>query len=289
MPTIFRDRVTLGALDFNYASGQPADAQVWGVDVMEGWKTSPDMTVYASVLGGERDGEVSGDFAPLQARHLLVGGYVKAATRAQAEALHDIIVRDGVPRNRELLLVRYETVPKFLRVKREGPIETDWPMEDGFRWQVTLRADDPFRYGLTEVSGSAGTAGQSSGGRRYPRTYPLRYLTVTGGDNNLVVLVNDGTAPTWPVATLTGPLPAGGWRLSNETVGGELRYDVDLQTGDVLDIDFQNEVALLNGFPVSGAITGDFWRVVPGPNVIKLYADEALGAGFTITINPAWE
>lgn len=289
MPTIFRHKVAIGTAVFNDGSVRPIGAQEWGIDVLEGWKTSPELTVRSTELGGENDGEVLGSYFPLRGRHLIVGGYVLAATEEEAEELHDALLRDAVPRNKDILLTRYESVPKFLRVRREGAVETTWPLPNGFRWSAALIAPDPLKYAVDQTIGSGGVVGVGSGGRRYPRRYPLRYATAIASTDAGVVLTNEGTAPTSPVATLFGPLGRGVWWLVNETVNEELRFDVGLVAGDTLEIDFREEVALLNGFPVSATVTGDFWKVVPGPNRIKLYAEEAPGAGFSITIYSAWE
>src|SRR5687767_993204 len=99
MPTIFKHRVSLGTLDFNDILLRPVGAQEWGVDILDGWKRGPGMSLVANDLGGDRDGEIAAEYSPYAARHLIIGGYVVAPSEAEAEALHDIIVRDGCPRN----------------------------------------------------------------------------------------------------------------------------------------------------------------------------------------------
>jgi hypothetical protein len=104
-----------------------------------------------------------------------------------------------------------------------------------------------------------------------------------------VVLTNAGTASSAPTVSITGPLVRGGWRLVNDTTGEDLTMDVGLATGDIMEIDFSNELVYVNGFLVSPSIRGDFWRVVPGVNVIKLYADYDPASTFTISTYSAWE
>lgn len=289
MPTIFRHKVQIGPVSFNDRSLFPEGAQQWGVDIMEGWRSGPERKVVSVELGGDVDGEAAvGSFA-MKARHLIVGGYILAATAERAEELHDILIREALPGGKEIVMVRHESTPKFLRVRREGPIETEWPLENGFRWSTAIMAPDPLKYALNSVEGSGGVSGLSSGGRTYPRLYPLVYTTISGGSDHSVALFNAGTVSTPPMAVLTGPLVRGAWRLANETVGSYLQFDVSLLPGDILEIDFRNEIALLNGYPITATVVGDFWRVVPGANIIKLYADSIPGAGFTVSIQSAWE
>lgn len=291
MTTIFRDKVTAGPANevtFNDAALKPAGAVVWGLDTLEGWDRTPEIDFISTSLGGSVDGEVAAAFAPARARHLLVAGYCMASSRAAAASLYDVLVRDAFPRNREILLTRYEPVPKFLRVRVSAPRQIDPVGPTNFRWVAELTAVDPFRYGLTVISGSAGVAGQSSGGRTYPRTYPLEYATVTEGSANSVTLVNEGTAGSFPFATLHGPIEPG-WRLSNDTTDKAVQFDIGLGSGDELEIDFRQGTARLNGFPITALITGDFWEVEPGPNIIRLYGTFDPSASFDISANSAWE
>lgn len=296
MSTIFRDKVTVnGSATWNDPASVPAGAQAWGVDQIDGWDDTADLDSLFIARGGI-DGDVHGDFDALRGRHLLLGGYVHASNRAQAEGLFDQIVR-SLPRNKELTLTRHEGVPKFVRAYRAAKIERPQLLVDtvgngqgtGFRWMVPLIAPDPLKYAVQQQTSSAGVAGLSVGGRTYPRTYPMVYTTTTGVGNAAVV-TNTGTAETPPVVTLTGPLGAGVWRVSNETTLRDLAINVGLAAGDTMVIDFRREVATVNGFVVSGTITGDFWGVSPGvQNTIRLYADFDPAAGISVTINSAWE
>jgi hypothetical protein len=292
MVTIHKHRVTLGTLDFNDRLLKPVGAQHWGVDVLDGWKAGPDLSLVSNDLGGDRDGEVAAEYSAYKARHLIIGGYVVAPDEETAEELHDRIVRESLPRNQTILLARYEAVPKYMRVRRDGPVETDWTLPNGFRWMATLRADDPLKYDMEASSGTASPTGVSTNGRIYPRVYPLMYSSGVGdstGATRQVTLFNRGTTYSYATAVLYGPLTSGGWRLSNDTVGTDIRYPVTLGDNDRLEINFQQESALLNGYPLVAEAFGDFWRVAPGENIIKLYANDAPGAGFTVSVDSAWE
>lgn len=299
MPTILGDKVTVAAggstlLTLNDPALLPANAGIWGADRLDGWDSTSDIDFTSSARTGI-DGDVKGDYDAVRARHLLLGGYFLANTREQAEGLWDGLVT-GLPRNQELTLTRAEGVSKFVRCYRSTKIDRvesyDRVIANGvgywMRWETTLTCLDPLKYATTAQSGSAGVAGQSIGGRTYPRTYPMTYSTGTGV-GNAILLTNSGTAPTAPLVTLTGPLPKGAWRVANDTTLKDFRMNVGVLAGETLVIDFRKETALLNGQLVFGAVTGDFWDVVRGQNTIRLYADFDAAAGITASINSAWE
>lgn len=291
MATLFRDVVEVNGVSFNDPLDQPLANGVgeWAADILDGWEDTFDID--AEFIGkGVADGAVSSEFFPADARSMIAGGYVTAATRAIADQLWDILVRDVFPRNKALTIIRHGPVPKQMTARVSGKRTVLWTGPLAFRWGVPLTAEDPFKYSLAPDVGNAGVAGQSSGGRTYPRKYPLHYSTVFSGVQNSVTLNNTGTGDSQRFTVdITGPLNRGGWRLSNETINEFVRFDVGLLATDVLSIDFQRGVALLNGYPVTASLTGDFFALVPGPNTLKLYGDYDPAAGFTIEAFSAWE
>lgn len=291
MPTIFQDKVTVGPVTFNDPLVPPLTAGVvsWGLDVLVGWDRTPDLDAQFTAIGSV-DGEVFADFFPAQGRQLTCGGWAMGVDRATAQSLADLIVRDAFPRNVDLIISRYEPTPKFIVARRNGPVEITWVGPNQFRWGAEVRAGNPFKYALVPYVDSAGVAGQSSGGRSYKRTYPLTYTTISSGESNRIVVTNAGTADSrnFTIA-ITGPLTKGGWRLVNETTNEILRFDISLASTDTLLIDFDTETALFNGFPVTATITGDFFALKPGVNVLKLYGDYDPAADFTLTAYSAWE
>lgn len=289
MPTIFKHVVTMNGVTFNDPGTKPVEAQAWILDVMEGWKTSPEPKVYSTELGGNRDGEATGDYFPLPARFIVVGGAVYAPTEAAAEELHDKLLAEAMPRNKRFDLVRNESVPKYVTCKRSGAFETEWVMENGFRWQTTLMAEDPLKYAVGTEYGTAGVAGVSDEGIAYPVVYPLVYSTEDSEDGSAGIQ-NEGNAPSGHIqATILGPLVRGAWRLRNDTNDGEISFDVGLALGDTLLIDFETELAYLNGYPVSAALIGSFWKIDPGTNSIRLYADYDPATSFSVLAQSAWE
>lgn len=290
MPTIFKQKVTINGVAFNDPAALPAGALSWGLDVTDGWKNTPEPDVRSTPFGSSRDGSTSASFFAYPARFVVLSGWAYADTEAQAEALHDLILKTVLPRNTAVNVTRYEAVPKYVLGKRAAALETDWPMPNGFRWQTTIQCDDPFKYAPVLSTASAGVSGNISYGRIYPRVFPMTYTTTGAGDSTSVSFNNIGTARSRRfTVTINGPLTQGAWRLRNDTNGGELAFGVGINSGDALLIDFSNETATLNGYPIAYTLVGDFWGMDPGINTIRLYADYNLTTAFTVAARSAWE
>lgn len=289
MPTIFKHMVFADGVSFN--STPPDGAQVWGLDVMEGWKTSGDVEEQSTELGSYRDGVSASSFFPVRRRYITLGGYVLAATELDAEALHDRLVRDAFPRNKNITLTRFEAVPKYVMCRRASSIEIDWSaVPTGFRWQTTVLCEDPLKYELSLHSAQTGIAGTLAGGHSFPVTFPMTFNSGSGGGENSVGVNNLGTAHSPAIkATITGYLGKGAWRLQNDTTGEYIGFDTAIQTSDTLVIDFKEQTAMLNGYPISAAYFGNYWKLAPGPNTIRLYAEYDPNALVTIEHSSAWE
>lgn len=292
MPTIFRDKVTVTptggtTLTFNDVPTQPAGTVTFGLDVLDPWDSSAPMDITFTPVGNV-DGEVPGDFFELRGRILTVGGYVEAVDRATAERLRDQIYV-AFQRNSSIRLARYETTPKFVDARFIGEWALSWVGPTAFRWGAKIKSGDPMKYAVSPSADSAGVAGKSSGGRSYPRTYPLTYATTTNNADDSAIITNAGTGDTYGIATIHGPLARGAWHITNQTTGKDLRIDIGVGATDTLVIDFKNQVVTLNGVLVQANITGSFWTIAKGTNIIKLYADFDPAAGFSMTAYSAWE
>lgn len=292
MPTIHKQRVEAGELVFNVPGSLPSGAVSCGIDVLDGWKSSPDPDVVSTDLGLLRDGSELGDIFPVRSRFLVVGGWGVGPGEEQAESLHDAIARDAFPRDKLLKMVRYEATPKYVWYRRSAALETDWnAVQNGFRWQTTLVCADPFKYSVDQQVGSAGTAGLSETGLDFPVEFPVEFTTISSGATITVVSINnEGTAPSRSfTAELTGPLISNGWRLRNDTTGAELWFDLGLLLGETITMDFSKQIVYVNGFPFTGRKSGDWFSLVPGQNDLRLYAEFDVNTTVTITAESAWE
>lgn len=290
MSTIFKHRVEVEATVFNVPAEAPPGALAWGIDTFEGWKDTAEPTVLSTDFGANNDGVALNDWFPARQRFITLGGYAYASTEAQAEALADVLALT-FPRNRMVAIARFEASPRYARIRRSSSIETDWSaVQTGFRWQVTLIAPDPLLYGLDALNGSAGVAGESSGGFTFPLTFPFVFTTGATTGETAVNLVNRGTAYSPSVrASIVGPLPQGSWKLRNDTTDQELSYDLGIGAGEELYIDMPNKTAYLNGFPVTVPPDGEFLTLAPGSNSIRLYGEFDPDAAVNIDAESAWE
>lgn len=288
MPTIFHDRVEVDGVVFNDMTSMPTKAVYFGIDILDGWSSTSEIEAVFTPLGAT-DGAVPSAFFPARARQMTIGGYVEANNRTDREWLEEYIKGVVFQRNKELILARYETVPKFVRVRVSGQREilANATMT-GFRWSVPVTAADPIKYGLTEITGFSGVSGFNTGGFTFPITFPLVFTFLDLDLDAGVSVINEGTGSSSPVMTLYGPLNKG-WFLENSTTGQSIRFDVGLTSVDTMIIDFRQETATLNGASVTATIVGDFWRLVPGVNQIKLFASSDPLAGFTLSAYSSWE
>lgn len=300
MTTIFKHKVLVTSdyngpasetVVFNDPTAPQPGSLAWGIDVMEGWKTSPDVEASSVELGSYRDGVSPASFFPVRRRFLTLGGYAYAATEADAEGLHDWLLRWAFPRNSSIQVARYEAIPKQVVGRRSSGVEVDWSaVQTGFRWQTTLMCEDPLKYSLTSEIVDGGVAGTLTGGHTFPVTFPHVFDSGSAGGYESIGANNAGTAysPNF-TALIVGYLGKGAWRLQNDTTGEYIGFDVAVQTTDILVIDFKNQVALLNGYPISSAYYGTFWKMAPGANAIRLYAEYDANAHVTIQHFSAWE
>jgi tail protein len=288
MPTIFREGVTVGGLHFNAPEDVSGSLQAWGIDVMDGWENTPDPEVLTTEFSNSRDGSVSADFWPIRARFITIGGYVKCTTRAEALKMQTLIV-SSFPRNKDFFIIREETPAKTVTARRASGFEFDWPMPDGFRWQTTVRCDDPLKYSVDVVDVTGGAVGLQTGGFTFPLQFPLTFPGSSENSGGIGVF-NAGSvaSPRW-AAVISGPLTRGGWRLRNETNDGEISFDTAVLQTDILIIDFWNRAAYLNDYPISANITGDWFSLEPGNNTIRLFAEYSSAISVLVHAYSAWE
>lgn len=285
MPTIYKDRVVLNGLEFNTASSP------FRIDIMDGWKDTVDPEVVITPQGNSDGGVWAGRF-PAKEKYIVIGGYCLSPTRVEAATRWDELVR-AFRRNDELLLQRYEPTPKQMSVKLASKIEPEDGGDFGEAWRftATVVAQDPFKYSIEEITTQpVGISAGGVAGRTYPRTYPLVYTEIEGAAEQFASFFNQGTAGAAPISTVIGPLPAGGWRTVNDTTGESLGFNVAILEGQSLVIDHKEHEAFLNGFPVTSKKTGEWWKLVPGMNKLRLAAgDYNPTASFYTTGRSAWE
>lgn len=107
------------------------------------------------------------------------------------------------------------------------------------------------------------------GGFAVPYGVPFDISNTTGTATQ-GTLSNNGNADSYPTVRVYGTLPS--FDLLNETTGKTLSCSQALASdSDYIDIDFYNRTAVLNDTTnILNTISGDWWWVQPGDNVVKL-------------------
>ena len=164
--------------------------------------------------------------------------------------------------------------------------EADISTNGHFLWfALPLIQPDPYKY--SPASGASSFGVFSGGGfyRLYDTAGSDRTYDVAGSyrtyqseeeqsglpDRATVVNAGDVDSDRF-VVTVAGPLEADDYELLNETTGQRLSANITLIPGQELAFDMHNRRATLGGVVVSEFVTGDWLRLVPGANVLRLFS-----------------
>ncbi|MFJ8472163.1 phage distal tail protein [Kitasatospora sp. NPDC094011] len=144
------------------------------------------------------------------------------------------------------------------------------------RVEVELTAADPHLYSDQEFTARVVPAVPRGAARIWPVRFPFSFAKagVTGAVADPEVTV-DGSAETWPVITLRGPLSAP--VITNRAVPGErLRILLDVPAGEVLTVDTGARTVQLNGADRYALSSDSVWFPLrPGANRWEL--DDLMG------------
>lgn len=134
------------------------------------------------------------------------------------------------------------------------------------RLLTEMEAEYPFLRSQIETEETANIF--TGGGMPIPMPIPMDMSV--GGSNELLV-VNGGNYPAYPVFRFSGPLANPS--LNNLTTGQILNVNTSLvDAGDILEVDIflRSAIKIPGGTNVRQFITGDFWTLAVGNNVIHL-------------------
>lgn len=135
---------------------------------------------------------------------------------------------------------------------------------------------DPHLYAIAPRE-MASTAYSPSAGRAYARAYPYTYGST--GSSGRIQAVNSGTAPTWPVLRIDGPVATP--LIEQTNTGSGLTIDATLQAGEVLIIDTRSRAVLFMGDSSrrSWVRAGSTWPLLlPGTNELVYRGSTLPGA-----------
>lgn len=225
-----------------------------------------------------------------QARHVSLGGLIKAPSEAAMWAARDQL-NAATSLDETVLSLTGADRTRWLRVSREDEVLIAFLSPTVARWSVQLVAPDPRKFGAV-LTGSTGLA-VSSGGLTVPLSVPFSIdSTVTAGQ---VSLFNAGNV-AGPVllridAPVTAPVVT---HVSAVTSPRALVFSSSLVlgAGRWVDVDMEARTVLENGQSSrNGWVTSRGWsRFEPGWNTWSLAAG-AYDAGTTLTVTAteAWD
>lgn len=148
-------------------------------------------------------------------------------------------------------------------------------------------ATDPRIYSLPLQSAVA-TPGVISGGHGWPHGWAHGWGTATPGS---ATVVNGGNFPTYPRITFSpGASALVNPTIANATTGLSWQIALTINPGDVLVVDFAEQVARLNNTANRNTYIvrppSSWWQLQPGSNLIQLAASGSGSA--TIEWRDAW-
>ncbi|WP_328448994.1 phage distal tail protein [Amycolatopsis sp. NBC_00438] len=223
-------------------------------DTLQGWCQAPDFA------------------GAVAARDRLLGLFPDGAELALVKA-------DGISTRQ--LLVELDSAA----VRLEG-----WADAQGFDWQLPLYAADPrWLDSSVQTAGPFTVIGTATDGLDWG-SGGLDWANGgldwgSSGNGGVLSLSNPGTAPSWPVFTVTGPLTNP--TFTNPATGDVIAYTGTVDTGQTLVIDtspFTRSVAL-NGVDRFGFLASAQWiEIPPGGQVTVQFS--GTGAG---TVTATWQ
>jgi hypothetical protein len=167
-------------------------------------------------------------------------------------------------------------------------------------FSLSLTAPDPLKYNPNVVSANTllaeavgGLDWSTGGGLPWSPTATLDWGTfISDGTTGLV---NRGTAPSWPVFTVSGPSDIGslaGFSITDMDTGSVIAYSGLLGIGDVLVIDTNpaTRSVTLNGFSdVWSGLTTSQWFQVPAGGQVRLQFQGSTGSTTPLLVASAMD
>lgn len=292
---------SIGGLQFNctdangvaWLVGFPSGAGA-GAAPTSGWFDIPTMRLFDTPLPRHSGEYRSNSFK--SGRPIIINGYVEASTKALREAARDQLLGLAFQGGTLQLTVTDDYSTRWAMVELQD-LKTSAANPTSFDFQLSLLALDPRKYSTTAVS-SATTVPTSTGGLDYSTGGGLDYtggatgglVYGTPGASGVFSLSNTGTADSWPVWTLTGPLTNP--TIINNNTGQQIAYSGSIASGSTLVITTSpmGRSVLLNGNDVRSNLTYAQWFSVAAGGTVSI----TLGAGstdtglLTGTVYPAW-
>jgi hypothetical protein len=178
--------------------------------------------------------------------------------------------------------------------KHRMSVDQVWVRGQGATAEAMLFAPDPIGYGPGRTASTSYV--QQSGGLEFPLfsdgTDDTGWLEFgEAGSQGTIVLGNQGTADTWPLFAVDGPV-VGGFQIVDQATGRVLEYSGDVADGSTLTLDAAQGTVMLDGVADrSTLLTRRQWSPVPangGTTVTFLPLASHTDATLHATWAPGW-
>lgn len=282
-----RSDVHLGSLNLN---DYDANGVAWVVEDIKGWWELPPAQIPDDPRPYFQDGSylVAGRYGP---RGLTIKGFLIPTPNAELAAAD---ARVTMARQLDLvrqttLLVVDEDVPKQAWVQLVGFDLTSTTPNGTIGFTIQLKAPDPRKYAKYESAGTT-MLFSASGGREYPRTYPVTYGV--SGASGVITVNNKGTYITNAQLRIYGPIADP--EIEHLETGSKLQFSGVIQATEYYDLDLFDRTVLLNGTTSRREMlaTRSQWFVInPGMNHIRFNGstfDTSLTPSLTVNYRSAW-
>lgn len=255
----------------------------WIVTGESGWSDGAPIRLTSADRAGA-DGGISG-LVLRGARLISLTGTAIAPNRIRMLLAKDALRAVAAGPGSYTLTVAEAHMTRQLQVKQFSELKISDAGSYAFRFELSLRADDPLRYGAEAQSVTLTLDGVDTSSLTFPITFPILTFGATSASTG--VLVNTGNTGAYPVFQVSGPVSNP--QLRNATTGEQMGVRTDLADGDVLTVDHQARHT--TGAPLSALLPGSsWWALVPGANSITFAASSyGPGAQVTVTFRPAWK
>lgn len=277
--------ITVDGLKFNVQDGD----RLLSVshDGFSGWWDSPDIRVDSISRLRQHGSFVDQGFN--ESRMITIGGTAYCGSaEASARTKQDLsaLLSEG---GTGLLVVDdpWEQ-PLEAVVQRAVKTRVDWYMPGVLRFQITLLAPDPRKYGR---SGTVVTdLPQDTGALVFPLFVGgVLGFGGAGSSSGSVTVTNAGSAATEPVFVVTGPVPSFQIR---EPGGSVLEYVLPVPAGQRLVLDAGSGRVLLEGYADRSVylVRREWTSVPPGGSRQYLFSSPVYdpAARLTVESSPAW-
>lgn len=225
-----------------------------------------------------------------KARDILIDGEVYAETDTMEEYL-DLLKANYAP-SPVLIPFYFKSPGVSERVCFVKPLgcRYDW---DALRRlgkaniQFKMFAEDPRLYAASETSVDISFEEGATTGFGFDLGFDFGFGAPTSGTGGQFV-TNDGNRPTPPIFTITGP--ASNPSINDETYGHTLAFNIELESGQTLEINTYYKTVRLNGMANrrSTMIGADWFFLEPGQTFISYNAVTGTGSSLNVTFRSAW-